>query len=56
MSCNFLKKQVIGAYGLAAYEKYIRYTSFTFDSHPLCNFCKKQIIGEGRLDALAEKN
>ena len=47
------KNRSYRAYGLAAFEKNIRFTSFTFDSHPLCNFCKKQVIGEGGLDALA---
>ena len=49
------KIHVIGACGLAAFEKIIRFISFTFDCHPLCNFRKKQVIGEGWPDVLAKK-
>ena len=53
---QFSKKiQIIGACGLAAFEKMIRFTLFMLDSPPLCNFLKKQVIGEGWLDALAKK-
>ena len=49
------KIHVIGACGHAAFEKIIRFISFTFDCHPLCNFRKKQVIGEGWPDVLAKK-
>ena len=54
---QFSKKiQIIGACGLAAFEKIITFVSFTFDFHPLCNFSKKQVIGEGWSDVLAKNN